>query len=120
VWVSGEEISRLAEAHEMSDAEFRSAYTRKLGSGVVLRQKIDQDCEFFGGTSGCEVYALRPRQCHSYPFWQAIVHSRGDWEAEARACPGIGTGDLHTEAEVAASAARDGIPAHRTRRRVER
>jgi Fe-S-cluster containining protein len=118
VWVSDEEIARLAQERAMSDAAFRSVYTRSVGSGVVLRQKSNQDCVFFG-ERGCEVYALRPKQCRAYPFWQAIVHSREDWELESRACPGIGTGDLHAGTEVAASAAEDGIPVDRTRMRLD-
>ena len=70
---------------------------------------------FWNAERGCEVYDRRPRQCKSYPFWSANVVSREKWEKEGDACPGIGSGPVHLAAEVAATAADDGIPAHRTR-----
>ena len=85
---------------------------------MVLRQRHDGDCVFFHPERGCTVYHARPRQCRSYPFWSGIVHSPEDWTAESRCCPGIGRGDLHPADEIAATADRDGIPAHRTRLRV--
>ena len=117
VWVSDADVASLAQALEVSDAELRSLYTRRLGrSGVVLRQQRNQDCVFWHPESGCQVYAQRPRQCRTYPFWRAIVHSRESWEEEASSCPGIGRGSLHAAEGVEASAAADGIPEHRTRR----
>lgn len=120
VWVSDDEIARLARDLELSDEDFRAGYTRRSGRGIVLRQQRNQDCVFWSASSGCQVYEQRPRQCRSYPFWQAIVHSRNDWEDESDSCPGIGEGDLYGEAEISRSASADGIPAHRTRAHLER
>ena len=119
VWVSDAEIGALATRLGLSDSDLRSGYTRRSGRGIVLAQKRNQDCIFFDGSSGCEVYADRPRQCRTYPFWRGIVHSRDDWDDESRCCPGIGRGDLHPPSEIAQTAATDGIPEHRTRTRVD-
>jgi Fe-S-cluster containining protein len=116
VCVSDAEISSLAQALEVSDAELRSLYTRRAGRrGVVLRQKRNQDCVFWHSKSGCQVYAQRPRQCRTYPFWRGLVHSSESWESEASSCPGIGRGSLHAAEVIEARAADDGIPEHRTR-----
>jgi Fe-S-cluster containining protein len=85
---------------------------------VVLHQKRNQDCVFWSGASGCEVYEQRPRQCSSYPLWRAVVHAREKWQAESRSCPGIDRGDLHPESEITQTAATDGIPLDRTRSRL--
>lgn len=119
VWVAADEIAALAESLELSDGDFRKGYVRRSGLGIVLRQKRDQDCVFWSASSGCAVYEQRPRQCRTYPFWRGIVHSRKSWEDESRGCPGIGRGDLDLETEIAQTAGADGIPAHRTRVRVE-
>jgi Fe-S-cluster containining protein len=120
VWVRDEEIAPLAAAQKMTDDEFRSAYTRQLGRhGVLLRQKRNQECVFWNAGSGCQVYEQRPHQCRTYPFWQGIVHSPDNWKAESRVCPGIGEGDLHSAVDISETAADDGIPPHRTRRRLE-
>ncbi len=116
VWVSDTEISSLAQVLEVSDAELRSLYTRRAGRrGVVLRQKRNQDCVFWHSESGCKIYAQRPRQCRTDPFWRGLVHSRESWESEASSCPGIGRGSLHAAEVIEARAADDGIPEHRTR-----
>ena len=120
VWIEDEEIARLANSLDMSDDDFRAVYTRRAGRrGVVLRQQRNQDCVFWSSAGECEVYGQRPRQCSTYPFWSANLHSRENWAAEARACPGIGGGDLHPALEIAELAGADGIPSHRTKRRVE-
>jgi Fe-S-cluster containining protein len=120
VWIGDAEIHAIAGELGMPEEEFRAVYTRRAARrGLVLRQKRNQDCIFWNPEAGCEVYAERPRQCRTYPFWSANVHSRENWEAEARSCPGIGSGDLHPASEVAATAADDGIPTHRTRMRVD-
>ena len=117
VWIADDEIATLATSLEMSDAQFRVAYTRRAGDGIVLRQKRNQDCVFWSSGHGCSVYAQRPRQCGSYPFWSAIVHSRENWGAEAGSCPGIGAGELHPAEEIVARASADGIPERRTKLR---
>lgn len=119
VWVSDDEIGALASLLEMSPDEFRTVYTRQVRrKGTALRQKRNQDCVFFSAEQGCQVYDRRPKQCSSYPFWSANVHLRENWDAEAAACPGIDTGPLYPAAEISATAADDGVPAHRTRIRV--
>lgn len=119
VWISDSEIARLARALELSDAELRTLYTRRRGrGGVSLRQKRNRDCAFWDAASGCRVSAQRPRQCRSYPFWAAVVRTPESWEAEAERCPGVGHGALHRAITIDASAADDGIPRDRTRRKI--
>ncbi len=115
VWITDADVARLAEALEVSDAELRARYTRRRSRGLSLRQKRNQDCVFWDASTGCQVYAQRPRQCRSYPFWAAVVRTSESWQAEAERCPGIGRGPLHGATAIDASAADDGIPPARTR-----
>jgi Fe-S-cluster containining protein len=139
VWLDDGEVAVLAAFLEMDEPSFRAVYIRSAAGGIrsaaggtrgaaggdrpaaragtVLREKSNQDCVFFDPARGCTVYDRRPRQCRTYPLWSGIVHSREAWEAESRDCPGIGAGPLHPADEVSATAAADGIPAHRTRLR---
>jgi hypothetical protein len=119
VWVGEDEIERLASVREMTDGQFRRAYTRPARRGTTLRQKRNNDCVFWNSDTGCEVYDARPKQCRSYPFWQGIVHSKENWDTEAGACPGIGRGDLHPAEEIDGIASDDGIPPGRTRSRLD-
>jgi hypothetical protein len=42
----------------------------------------------------CRVYAVRPLQCRTYPFWPELVQNSRSWQREARRCEGIGNGPL--------------------------
>jgi len=113
VRVSDAEIAALARRLELGDAEFRVIYTRELrDGGISLRERGNRDCVFYDREeSGCRVYSDRPRQCRSWPFWDAVVHSRERWEEEAQDCPGMNQGALHSAETISRSAAEDGVGA---------
>jgi Fe-S-cluster containining protein len=120
VRVSEEEIRALARHIGVGDAEFRASHTRPLrGGDVSLREKPDDSCIFYERERGCLVYEHRPRQCRTWPFWRAVVHSRERWDEESADCPGMNDGPLHSADHIASTAAHDGtsgvIPRSRTR-----
>jgi Fe-S-cluster containining protein len=101
VHVSDAEIAVLARRLELSDAEFRALYTRRLrGSEISLRERRNGDCVFWSEQQGCRVYGDRPRQCRSYPFWASILHSPERWQQEAESCPGMDTGPRWDAASI--------------------
>jgi Fe-S-cluster containining protein len=109
VFVDDAEISALARRVGFEDAEFRAAFTRTLRGGrVSLRERRDGTCVFYDARRGCGVYADRPRQCRTWPFWRAVLHSPERWAEEALGCPGMGRGPLHGAAEIARALADDG------------
>ena len=55
-----------------------------------MRERANFDCVFYRPGEGCTVYAARPTQCRTYPFWGRILASPTTWEIEAETCPGIG------------------------------
>jgi hypothetical protein len=110
VRVSEAEIAALAARLDLAEPEFRALYTRRLrGGDLALREKANRDCAFYDRQrGGCGVYPDRPRQCRSWPFWRAVVHSRERWEEEARGCPGMDRGPLHAADRIAALLENDG------------
>ena len=66
---------------------------------VSLREKPNLDCVFWEN-GGCAVYAARPLQCRSFPFWSACLASPADWKEFEERCPGIGKGRLHSRREI--------------------
>ena len=93
VRVSDDEIAALARRQQLSEAEFREVYTRRLRGGAIsLRERGNGDCIFYDESRGCTVYEERPFQCRTFPFWDSIVHSPERWEEEARDCPGMNQG----------------------------
>ncbi len=114
VRVSDAEIEGLARLQGLSVAAFREAYTRALRGGeIALREHRNGDCVFWADGRGCTVYAERPRQCRTWPFWSAVVHSPERWREEARDCPGIDHGPLHDAETIRATAATDGTAPER-------
>ncbi len=65
---------------------------------LSLKEKSNYDCIFWD--DGCTIYAGRPMQCRSYPFWPSALASRDTWRTTARSCPGIGRGRVHTRDEI--------------------
>lgn len=109
VRVSDAEIGALASELQLAEHEFRAMYTRPLRGGEVsLRETRSKACVFYEPGSGCRVYASRPRQCRTWPFWGAVVHSPERWAEEARGCPGMNRGAVHDAAAIAETARSDG------------
>jgi len=48
----------------------------------------------------CRIYALRPTQCKTYPWWPEIIESKTAWQREARHCEGINRGEPVNEKEI--------------------
>ncbi len=96
VRVSDHEISALARRFDLSEDEFRKNYTRSVGRGAIsLIEKENKDCIFFDKEEGCTVYADRPRQCRTWPFWRSNIYSPERWKRGGERCPGMNRGMLH-------------------------
>ena len=115
--VNEEEIATLAETLGLSDAAFRKRYTRRLrGGDISLIEKNNHDCIFYDEKLGCTVYAHRPRQCQTWPFWRSLVHSPETWAEGAENCRGLNFGPLYSTEEIAEMILDDGTSASRRRR----
>ena len=96
IWVNQDEVHQLAELISVSVDEFEDQYTRKVGIRRTLKEFSNGDCVFFDNQARkCTVYAARPRQCRTWPFWDSNLKSPKTWAETCEACPGSGTGKLH-------------------------
>ena len=100
VWLDDDEIAAIAGAVELSEVQFLAAYTKKGPRGVTLREKKNGDCIFFERSQGCTIYAIRPRQCRTWPFWESNLKTPRSWELMQRGCPGAGQGELISVEEI--------------------
>lgn len=103
VWVTAEEIERLAELRGESPDEFSRRFVRRVGSRYSLIEKPGGDCVFWEANAGCTVYEARPIQCRTWPFWEENVETPEDWERTKSVCPGSGKGRHHAAEEIIAS-----------------
>lgn len=115
VWISDEEIDRLAEFLKRTPREVRAEYCRKIGGRWSLNEHRTPaglyDCVFLKEIPrepakdsaadaranpprrrGCSIYPVRPLQCRTWPFWESNLASRTAWEAATRKCPGMDRG----------------------------
>jgi hypothetical protein len=109
VWVSPEEIVRLAEFLHITADQVVERYCRKVGDRLSFKEKRGPggfDCVFLtegketapskGGVplkrQGCSIYPVRPLQCRTWPFWPENLSEPGNWERAAQRCHGMNHG----------------------------
>jgi uncharacterized protein len=72
---------------------FKRRYLRRTPQGeLVINNQGGGPCVFLDKDKRCRIYAVRPLQCRTYPFWSEVVKSRVGWRGEARRCEGIDHG----------------------------
>ena len=110
VWISRQEIVRLAEFLGITPAQTVEKYCRKIDGQFSLNEYRNSaglyDCVFLkeqkvtvnGVTQtrrGCSVYEVRPLQCRTWPFWPENLEDLEAWARASRRCHGLGTGHRH-------------------------
>lgn len=103
VFLSARDLSSMCRTARMGEEEFRDMYCRVVEiagtSRLSLKEKSNYDCIFWENGS-CLVYAARPLQCRSYPFWSPFLLSRQTWDNLEKDCPGVNRGRLHRKKEI--------------------
>ena len=90
VWISLQELEDMAAAKGMDAARFAAQHLRQTQGRLALRERIINGehfcCLFDPIACRCTMYAQRPEQCHSFPFWEKFKH---DCQELLRECPGV-------------------------------
>lgn len=105
VWVSPEEIRRIAEYKGLSLGEMQIHHLRYVGAKVSLREFPNGDCTFLDAQRKCTVYPVRPDQCQTWPFWNSNLVDEAAWKETQAACPGAGCGKLYDLQQIQSIAA---------------
>jgi uncharacterized protein len=117
VWVSNEELGRLAEYLQLTVDETIQRYCRKVEGKWSLKEVRREglyDCIFLteikpaqqNGNAipqtrrGCSVYPVRPLQCRTWPFWEGNLRSQAAWKRAGKGCHGIDRGREFTVEEI--------------------
>ena len=103
VYLSENDLSRLASVFQMSYDEFISAWCRWVPfergrERLSLKEKPNYDCIFWN--SECTAYQARPLQCRVFPFWDSTLCSDYAWKEAGKGCPGINNGELHGKEKI--------------------
>ena len=112
VWISEVEIARLAEHLKMTPEETVEKYCRNTAGRLSLKERRtpegNYDCIFLKELASdasspgaptrrksCSIYAVRPLQCRTWPFWPENLSSPDAWKISGKRCHGMGTGNRH-------------------------
>jgi Fe-S-cluster containining protein len=109
VWVTPEEIDRMARARGLSRRRFERLFVRRVGKRLSLREREGGDCVMLEGGL-CTVYRAKPTRCSTFPFWPETLESPATWRETAERCEGIGVGDRYERKEIERVASGDPEP----------
>jgi len=103
VFLSEEDLKKLMTALKLDRKSVLSIYCRwvtnwKGDETLSLKEKSNKDCILWD--RGCTVYDARPLQCVTFPFWESVLASEEAWKIAASGCPGINSGQHHTEETI--------------------
>ena len=117
VWISNEEIERLAEFLKLSQTETIEKYCRRINGRLSLkevRRGALYDCVFLTEEKvessngdrvvhtrrGCSIYSVRPLQCRTWPFWDGNLASASAWKRAGKNCHGMDRGRAFTREQI--------------------
>ena len=75
---------------QLDYSEFKDKYLNTYQRKLILKERPEGGCIFSREKNGlCPIYAVRPEQCRTYPYWD-VVRVDEDWlRKESQECPGI-------------------------------
>jgi uncharacterized protein len=97
VYLGLEDRRRLAAHLGLRTSSFTRRYCQ-LDDGVVHLKHPDRDCCFLRGHR-CGVYAARPAQCRTWPFWPENMPAAA-WREVSATCAGVGRGRRYSPEEI--------------------
>jgi Fe-S-cluster containining protein len=101
IWVTEEEIQKMAEFKQMSLDAFCATFVKKVNGKLSLLEHSSAlnsnrfDCVFLKDKK-CSIHPVRPTQCRTFPWWPSHLKSPQTWKNAAKQCEGID----HPEAEL--------------------
>lgn len=98
VFLEGEDIVAISRLLKLGRQTFLDRFAEPSDEGPVLKNEMGA-CIFWDAEHGCRVYAARPIQCRTWPFWPSNLRLE-KWREAARFCPGCDHGELHNRDEI--------------------
>jgi hypothetical protein len=93
VYVTREDIARLAEHLGITRAEFKRRYLCGTAPLLRFRKQRQKQCPFLL-SDGCSVHEVKPLQCRSFPYWPELLDKASERREAAAFCPGMNRGPL--------------------------
>ncbi len=108
VWISDQEVDRLAEHLKMTRAATIKKFCRTINGRLSLQEERDESgqypCVFLQadatGKRGCTIYPVRPLQCRTWPFWEGNLSAEKNWKLAGAKCPGLNKGKHYSLPQI--------------------
>ena len=103
VWVTPGEMREIAAYLGLSGGTLGEEHVTRVRMKYSLVEAANGDCVLLrrkDGKTSCMIYAVRPVQCRTWPFWDSNLSSRRAWETVAGRCPGMNRGPTHGLEEI--------------------
>ena len=103
VFLKEDEITTIHQHLGLTREAFMSNYTKAVDDRISLLdvQKDNWNCIMLKNGK-CSIYAIRPMQCRTFPFWPRNIVSKTEWRDLQNHCPGLNTGRLFSKDEIEA------------------
>lgn len=103
VRVSTEELKAITALLDTNQADLiKAGIVERFEEAYRLYESPDDGSCVFFKDNRCQIYAARPLQCRTWPFWLENIRSEQKWREAARHCLGIGRGRLFSKEEILA------------------
>ena len=90
VWLEKEDVKNITKHLELPEDEFYKKYTRQLGFDIsLIEDPATADCVFLEDKKFCKIYASRPKQCRTFPWWKGNLENPQAWKDVKARCEGI-------------------------------
>lgn len=99
VFLTDEEAAAIAAHLDAPPDLFLEWFTRDVDGRLALVDGPDENCVFLED-GVCSVYAVRPKQCRTYPFWPENMRTPAHWKLTTEMCPGLGKGRQFSAHEI--------------------
>ncbi len=89
IWVTADDIYNICKFLGINPIDGVISFFEKRDNRYSIReQQLDDDyrCLFLNNINKCSIYAVRPLQCRTFPFWE---HFKSDTEMLLQDCKGV-------------------------------
>lgn len=103
VWATKEEIRRISTFLGRTDGWLDKKHVRRVRLRYSLTEKENGDCVFLarkGHKVTCAIYAVRPLQCRTWPFWSENLTSLDTWNEAHTKCSGMNRGKRYDYVQI--------------------
>ena len=107
VYLSKKDLIKIAKYLNVSINLFKKKYCQYSDGYLHLKEiNINGNCQFLENKK-CSIYAARPMQCRTWPFWKEHMNVKKWNEELINFCPGIGKGRIISASKIQKQINRD-------------